>query len=146
MTHRDFHKNRQGWRPLWDDYCGVLIHFSLFHFCFIFVSWWLPRLRLPLLSVQHCMASISQVNWTNMAIFFLFPGVTLKSFLALRCQKILDVEYLVCMPLVFDISLGYFKFFVAHLCSLFPVLFFKQSKDLRCVFFVFVVCLLCTSV
>ena len=34
------------------------------------------------------------VKWTNMFIFFIFPGITMKSFLALRCRQILDTEYL----------------------------------------------------
>ena len=36
---------------------------------------------------------------------------------------------------------GILSFSLLTCVSLFPVLFFKQSKDLRCVFFVFVVCL-----
>ena len=34
------------------------------------------------------------VKWTNMFIFFIFPGITMKTFLALRCRTILDSEYL----------------------------------------------------
>ena len=33
-------------------------------------------------------------RWINMFIFFIFPGITMKSFLALRCRRILDTDYL----------------------------------------------------
>ena len=34
------------------------------------------------------------VKWMNMFIFLIFPGITMKTFLALRCRTILDQEYL----------------------------------------------------